>query len=54
MDPSLFNIFLRDSFFVIDDIDFARHVDDNLMYCGGDNIDYVVLSLQDSVEKMFQ
>ena len=53
LDSSLFNVFLRDSFLFIDDIDSARYVDDNLMYCGSDNIDYVILSLQDSVKKVF-
>ena len=44
--------FFWDSFLVIDDIDFARYGDDNLMYCGGDSIDYVILLPQDSVKKV--
>ena len=53
VDPSLFNIFISDSFLVIDDKDFVSYANDNLMYCGGDIIDYVVLSLQDSAKKFF-
>ena len=53
LERSLFNIFLSASFLVIDDIDCARYVDDNLMYCGGDNIDYVILSLQHSPKNVF-
>ena len=34
-------------------MDFASYANDNLMYCGGDIIDYVVLSLQDSAKKIF-
>ena len=46
--PILFKIFLSYLFLVIDDIDFVSYPDDNTIYCGGDTIDDVILSLQDS------
>ena len=33
LNPSLFNIFLSDSFLVIEDMDFASYANDNLMCC---------------------
>ena len=52
--PILFKIFLSYLFLVIDDIDFVSYPDDNTIYCGGDTIDDVILSLQDSAQKVFQ
>ena len=52
MGPNLFNTFLSDLFFVIDDIDFDSYADDNTVYWGGDSIIDVVLSLKDSAKKV--
>ena len=43
--PLLFNIFLIDLFFIIEDSDIASYVDDNTPYVIADNIDVVICSL---------
>ena len=40
--PLLFNIFLIDLFFIIEDTDIASYVDDNTPYVIADNIDGVI------------
>ena len=40
--PLLFNIFLTDLFFIIEDTDIASYVDDNTPYVIADNIDGVI------------
>ena len=51
---SLFSIFLGDLFLVIDDIDVSSYADDNNIHCEGESIDFVILSLQYSVKRVFQ
>ena len=43
--PLLFNIFLIDLFFIIEDTDIASYADDNTPYVIADNIDGVIKSL---------
>ena len=40
-----FNIFLRDLFFIINEIDFASYADDNTPYVVGNNIEDVIIKL---------
>ena len=42
--PILFNIFLSDLFFVVQNVDFARYADDSTIYDAGDSIDEVIFS----------
>ena len=51
--PLLFNIFLIDLFFIIEDVDIASYVDDNTPYVSADNIDGVIKSLEDASELSF-
>ena len=50
----LFNIFLSDLFFVVDNADFASYADDNAIYDAGDNIEEVIFSLQEYSKKLFK
>ena len=52
--PNLFNVFLSDLFLVINDIDFSSYADDNTIYDSANSIDNVILSLQESTEKLFK
>ena len=51
--PILFNIFLSDLFLVISNTDFSSYADNNTIYDSGNSIDDVILSLQQSAEKLF-
>ena len=44
----LFNIFLSNSFFVIDETEFASYTDDSTLYDAGNTIEDVFLSLEKS------
>ena len=44
--PFLFNIFLRDLFWIMCEVDFIRYADDNTPYVSGDSIDDVIKSLE--------
>ena len=46
--PLLFNIFLIDLFFIIEDTDIASYADDNTPYVIADNIDGVIKSLEEA------
>ena len=52
--PLLFNIFLTDLFFIIEDTDIASYVDDNTPYVIADNIDGVIKSLEEASEILFK
>ena len=52
--PLLFNIFLIDLFFIIEDTDIASHAHDNTPYVIADNIDGVIKSLEESSEILFK
>ena len=41
--PLLFNIFLCDLFFIMNDIDFASYTDDNTPYVVGNDVQDVIL-----------
>ena len=49
----LFNIFLNDFLFVINDNDFSSHVDGDTMTDSGNSIDDLISLLQESSEKLF-
>ena len=51
--PLLFNIFLIDLFFIIEDTDIASYADDNTQYVVADNIDGVIKSLEETSEILF-
>ena len=52
--PLLFNIFLIDLFFIIEDTDIASYADDNTPYFSADNIDGVIKSLKDASDILFK
>ena len=45
LELELFNIFLCDLFFIMDDIDFASYADDNTPYTIGNDIENVIFRL---------
>ena len=52
--PVLFNIFLRDLFLIVDDIDIAFYADDNTPYCTSNIQDDVKVTLKAASIKVFQ
>ena len=52
--PLLFNIFLIDLFFIIEDTEIASYADDNTPYVIADNIDGVIKSLEEASEILFK
>ena len=44
---------LSDLFLIIDEIKFARYVNDNSLYDAGNTVEDVILSLQESSENLF-
>ena len=52
--PLLFNIFLCDLFFIMNEIDFASYADDNTPYVVGNNIEDVIIKLQNTSLTLFQ
>ena len=51
---ALFNIFLCDLFFIMDDISFASYADDNTPYTVGNDMEDVIFKLQNSAKILFQ
>ena len=51
--PLLFNIFLSDLFFIINDIDIANYADDNTLYVIADDIDVFIQSLKETFTGLF-
>ena len=49
----LFNIFLADLFFIINDIDIANYADDNPPYIVADNSDDLIKSLEEASFDIF-
>ena len=54
LDPLLFNIFLADLFFILNDADIARYVDDNIPYVIADGINVVITSLEKASKALFE
>ena len=52
--PLLFNIYLIDLFFVIEDTDIASYADDNTPYIIDDTVEGVIKSLEEMSEKLFK
>ena len=52
--PLLFNIFLIELFFIIEDADIASSVNDNTPYVIADNIDGVIKFLEEASEILFK
>ena len=52
--PLLFNIFMCDLFFIVNNIDFASYADDNTPYATGNCMDDVVLKLENTSKTLFQ
>ena len=52
--PLLFNIFLCDLFFVMNNVDFASYADDNTPYFIGKDLDDVISKLQNASKTLFQ
>ena len=46
--PLLFNIFLCDSFFIMNETDFASYADNNTSYVAANNIEDVMIKLQNA------
>ena len=52
--PLLFNIFMKsDLFFIVEEIDLANFVNDNIKYVFGDTPDYVLQSPNNGLSKLF-
>ena len=54
MGPLLFNVFLADLFFTVNDIDIARSVEDNIPYMIADNVDGLITSLEQASNGFFE
>ena len=52
--PLLFNIYICDMFYDIDDCDIASSVDDNTPYAGSSNLDALINKLEESTNNLFQ
>ena len=52
--PLLFNVFLIDLFFIIENTDIASYADDNTAYISADDIDGVIKSLEEASETLFK
>ena len=54
LDPLLFNIFLADLFFILNDVDIASYADDNTPYVIADDINGVITSLEQTSKALFE
>ena len=54
MGPLLFNTFLGDLFFEMNDVDFASYADDNTPFFVGNDLDEVIFKLQNASITLFQ
>ena len=54
MGPLLFNIFLCDLFFIMNDVEFASYADDNTSFLVGDDLSDVILKLQNASKTLFK
>ena len=54
LSPLLFNIFLADLFFILNDADFASYADDNTPYVIADDINSVIASLEKASKALFK
>ena len=52
--PLLFNVFLVDLLFIIEDTDIASYADDNTPYVIAENIDEVIKSFEEASEILFK
>ena len=52
--PLLFNIYICDMFYDIDDCDIASNVDDNTPYASSSNLDALINKLEESTNNLFQ
>ena len=52
--PLLFNIFLCDLFFIMNDVEFASYADDNTPFFVGDDLNDVILKLQNASKTLFK
>ena len=51
--PLLFNVFLCDLLFIMNDVDFASYADDNTPFFVGNDIDQFILKMQNASETLF-
>ena len=52
--PMPFNVFLADLFFTVNDINIASYADDNTPYIIADNMDYLITSLEQASNDLFE
>ena len=52
--PPLFNIFLCDLFFIMNDVEFASYADDNIPFFVGDDLNDVILKFQNASNSLFK
>ena len=52
--PILFNNFLIDFFFILEDIDIASYADDNALYLSADNVDGIIKSIEEASKTSFK
>ena len=52
--PALFNVFICDMFYFLEDFDIANYADDSTPYNAGENIEFVVNNLEQSSSILFK
>ena len=52
--PLLFNIYICDMFYDIDDYDIVSYADDNTPYASKSNLDTLISKLEESTNNLFQ
>ena len=50
LEPLLFNIFLYDLFFIMNDVEFASYADDNTPFFVGDDLNDVILKFKSTLQ----
>ena len=50
----MFNIFLADFFFILNDVDIASYADDNTPYFIADDINGIITSLEKASKALFE
>ena len=54
LEPLLFNIFICDIFYFLEDFDIANYADDTTPYCAGKSAEFVVNNLEQSSAILFE
>ena len=52
--PLLFNLFLADLFFIVNEIDIANYADDNTPYTSSNDVNGLIKSLEEASKELFK